>query len=724
MRKGFSLLETVFATSVLSLVVVAAMGSWLMFMYKTNRANTQCMLDLDARKVVERFRAEMRNAARETIIFYPEKQAPYKAVGFALAKDSDGDGLMDMDATGSNILWRQSVVYHVYERAPMQMRRTLFSSRNAGASYSDFYGQIEKVVADGDGAQACLAGESAETTVLFENLFTGKLWHAEATFDGYASESNTLERNTFGSLALGPGAHQVAFTVSGKNPHSAGRSIRLDQLSASVSGWPLEAEFRAKTGVSAAPMFVGVGLAGAGYGLDVASAADGNSLALTLYNDAVEECGFIGKGRNVSFSNTVVRFDETLTPANFASGVYVTKLDGQFKTAWWASEQAFSDGSAGREPTAADILYNPTNCVIRIPVRGGFVKESGYGPVFRIYRSAYNNNLQILNPAYAPAVTANSPDVVDEASLVRLEFYQNGVKKAAWANCVAGNVELRPAAGQSVPISEGKDYLFSCQITVQNPTVDQIRAFRIRDDLAWGCWVIKGGNAATAMQARWSDDPTLDIVREKELGANKKCLPGLVGIVANFADGGDYVSHPFDTRSEVGTDKTFAWEADVPAGAALLMYARSGDALTADGFGIADAPEWASVGSIANGGVVSGGTGRYLQFRTVFQSAPFSVYPGGSGGTGAGPYRKATPRLRRVLITWDGETKYVDIVANLLKGPDCGIFKVEVDGKPLVRGVTMEIEIFKDVLTQGGMKKERLRSAMMAEIEPRNSSKK
>lgn len=66
----------------------------------------------------------------------------------------------------------------------------------------------------------------------------------------------------------------------------------------------------------------------------------------------------------------------------------------------------------------------------------------------------------------------------------------------------------------------------------------------------------------------------------------------------------------------------------------------------------------------------------------------------------------------------------MDIVANMLKGPDCGIFKVDVDGKSLVRGVTMEIEIYKDIVSQGGVKKERLRSAMMAEIDPRNSTKK
>jgi type II secretory pathway pseudopilin PulG len=725
MRKGFSLLETILATSVLSLVLAVAMGSWMLFMTRSNRANVQSSLDQDARKVIERFRAEMRNASRETIIFYPEQQEPYKAVGFALASDSDGDGLMDMEAGGSNILWRQTVVYHVYDRSPTQMRRTVFSNRNSGAAYSDYYSQIGRVVQDGNGAAACLSGESVQTSVMFENLFTGKLWHAEAVFDAYASEANTLERTTFGSVALGPGEHTVTFTVKGKNPNSSGRRIRLDQLSTGVSGWPLEAELRTVSG-SAAPFFVGMGLSGGAYGLAASTAADGESFSLKVLNDAIEECGFIGKGRNVAFSNTVVRFDTTYRPTGFDQGVYVTALDGQYTNSWWASEQAFDAVSGGRDPTPTDLLYKPgTNCVIRIPVLGGYVRQSGYGPVFRMYRSAYNANLKILNPAYAPTDTPSSPDISDGTALIPLEFYQNGINKATWAECAEGGVALCPAAGRQVPLNMGEDYILSFQLTVSTPNSDQIRAFKIEHDSDWGCWIIKGGDAALAQQRKWSDNPNLGYVQEKDSSSTwKRCLPALVNMSVGFAERGDYVSHPFDTGTASGVAKTFSWDADVPAGASLVLYARSGNTLTEDGFGIADAPEWASVSPATSGDAITGGTGRYLQFRGLFQSSTYTAYPGEVGGKAGKPYRNMTPRLRRAFITWAGDSKYVDIVGNMLKGPDCGMYKIDVDGKSMVRGVTMEIEIFKDVTTQGGIKKERLRSAMMAEIEPRNTKKK
>jgi hypothetical protein len=75
-----------------------------------------------------------------------------------------------------------------------------------------------------------------------------------------------------------------------------------------------------------------------------------------------------------------------------------------------------------------------------------------------------------------------------------------------------------------------------------------------------------------------------------------------------------------------------------------------------------------------------------------------------------------------VRVTYPGLTKYVDVAGELLKGPNCGIFTVKVNGKELVRGVTMEIEIFKDIRGVGGIPL-RIKSAAAAEVDPRNSGK-
>lgn len=731
MRKGFTLLETVFAVAIFALVIGAAMGSWVLFMHKSHRVNTQASLDMDVRRVIERFRAEMRNTARETIVFYPQNVSPYQAVGFALADDQDGDGLMDMDAGGSNILWRQTVVYHVWNHSPHQMRRTVFSNRFPGASHDARYEQVERVVNDGSGESACLFGESSSTMVLFENLFTGKLWHAEARFDGYAATPNTLEKMTFGSVPLEPGEHTINFTIVGKNPSSSGRRLRIDQVTAGSAGWPLEAELCEAGGVTAAPTFVGQGLAGAAYGVAASSSADGDKLSLTVYNDMIEECTFIGEDRRVSLSNTVVRFDTEYRPAGFDSGVFAVKLDGQFGTQknWSCAEQTSS---------TRDDYYNTTNGVMRIPVMSdpnrnsageptayGF-KKDGFGPVFRLYKSLYNGALEVLSPSFAiidpgalPASGYNSDLAprLDPEALVPLTFWQDGVQKANWAACdTLKYVDLRPA--WLIPVSMGTTMMLQFQTRISVFKTDRFTRFSAsRTDRPGvklpGCWVIPGADAAMLSVADWSG--TAGLVAEN-------VLPTLEFIAVNFADGGEYVSHPFDTQDATGEQKTFEWQADVPVGAGLTMYARSGDVLTEDGFGISDTAAWENVPAAVNGGAFFGNTGRYVQFRAVFTAQPASQYPGAGGVGSSGPYRSDTPRLRRVLFTWEGQERYIDITANILKGPDCGIFKVDVDGQELVRGATMEIEIFKDVRTQGGVQT-RLRSAMTAEVDPRNSGK-
>jgi len=708
MRKGFTLLETMITTTLMAMLVVASVGSWVLYLHKANRVNNQVILDLDARNVVEQFRSEMRNAARETIMFYPENVEPYHAIGFALAQDTDGDGLMDMADGGSNILWRQTVVYHVWDKDEVpQMRRTVFSNRNNDSSPEDYYKQIAAVVGTGDGKSACLSGERSSTSIMFKNLFSGKLWHADSVFDGYAPKANTLDNTTFGSLSIGPGAHTLDFTISGKHPDSSGYNLGLDQISASVTGWPLEAETCKSRGGLATPMFLGPNQAAAAYGLNVITSGDGDKISMVIYNDAVEEAEFIGNGRNISMSNTVVNFDEEYTPEGFPNGTYEAKLDGQFKTMWTADMQSAYKRSS---------YFYPNNCVVRIPVMAPWVIQDGYGPVFRLYKSVYNGGLILENPVFAVVPTPDdmsqlpSPDV-DPAENIPLEFYQFGVKKASWAACADKNfLELRPA--QSIKIGVNSTLMLTFQIRVAQWGVDRLTAFDIQRHGITGCWMIEGGDYTTISQANWSGDPRLISVR---------MLPALECIAANYADSGEYISHVYDSGSDESGFKTIEWRADVPSGTKLTMYARSGNLISTDGFHIMDAANWGKLTPVANGDIIAG-LGRYFQFRAAMEGQPFSQFPGTSGGL-SGPYRSETPRLSRVLIKWDGETKYVDVNANMLKSPDCGRFKVAVDGKPLIRGVSMEIEIFKDVRTMNGGK-ERLRSAVMAEVEPRNSQKK
>ncbi|NQU39024.1 MAG: VCBS repeat-containing protein [Lentisphaerae bacterium] len=54
-----------------------------------------------------------------------------------------------------------------------------------------------------------------------------------------------------------------------------------------------------------------------------------------------------------------------------------------------------------------------------------------------------------------------------------------------------------------------------------------------------------------------------------------------------------------------------------------------------------------------------------------------------------------TAILRDVTIDWPGPTGLVDLIVDFGKGPDCGIVTATVDGRPFVKGVSMEMEIYK-----------------------------
>jgi len=748
-RGGFTIIELLLSVGVLSLVIGMSMTSWVSFVQKTNRINTQASLDMETRRILENFRSEMSKTSRDSIIFYPRNQPPYQAVAFALPADMDGDGLIDMNPATSNILWRQTIVYHIFNQTvkPPQMRRTQFLNRNQIATFDDRYAQVQKVVENGLGTEACLLGETASMKVMFENLFTGRLWHAEARFDGYAPTPNTRARVNFGVTPIHPGPQQITFTLVDKNPLSSGYQMGLDRLIVSPSGWPMEAEL-VTDAASIPKVYAGVGLASAGYGLKTTTSASGQEITLTLNNDALEECLFIGPGRNVLFSNTVVRLDTEYTPTGFDNGVLCAKLDGMCLNSWSATEQAMNPSSS------LGYWQLPTNLttVIRIPVLSDPVfnaagepneygiRKSGLNPVFRLIKSKWNGEINITQASFVviptdekPANSAMTPIIGSAPDIIPLQCWQNGAV-TTWANALpltssesSQIVEFQSTVRRNIQIQSGSTLMLqlAVEITPGATAMNWVELLKMnRSSLPTGCWykyVSSPVEVDTLLNAStW-------------VGASPSTfdwIPFLRSMVVNYADSGDYISSPFDTTDIENKTKNILWEKQMPSGGGgtFKIYARSGNSLSADGFGIDDASAWAMLSPLADTPPSDGlpiGTGRYVQFRTVFESQKSHIAPDAGPITNSGqpgPYRNDTPRLRWARFTWSGVKKYVDIAAELLKGPDCGIFTVKVNGQELVQGVTMEIEIFKDIRGAGGVPL-RIRSGTSVEVDPRNNGK-
>lgn len=754
-QAGFTLLELMMSLGILSLVIGMTMSSWLSFMQKSNRINAQAGLDMEARSIIENFRAEMSKTSRESIIFYPENSAPYQAVSFALPADQDGDGLMDMNTATSNILWRQTVVYHIFNQPspkPPQMRRTQFDNRNQAASFSDRYAQVQAVVTAGQGTAACLSDETASTRVMFENLFTGRLWHAEARFDGYAPTPNTKELVNFGVTPVGPGAQQITFTVVDKNPLSTGRKIGLDRLSISSSGWFMEAELLPGT-TTIPKTYAGWGVASAGYGLLTATTANGQTVDLILNNDAIEESLFIGETRNVLFSNTVVRFDTSYKPTGFDEGVICAKLDGQWTNAWRATEQA---NSSSTWPWSPDTNTWGNVLVFRIPILSDQVlnpagepaaygiRASGFNPVFQLTKVSANGDLDIVHasfviipkselPANADGTVDNSnigPIIGTDPDIIPLNFWQNGAI-TTWKNALPTTsaqptklVELHNATRRDIQVPMGSTLML--QLVVKLGTINSLEFMNVNRLNTPGCTFLYNlslTNAMTMVSAlTWTGQPF-------RWGPGS-LIPFLKTVVVNYPDEGNYISHPFDTTDTAGQQKKILWERLMPAGGGgdFDFYARTGNSISETGYDIEDASDWASLSPLSSSPPADGiaiGTGRYVQFKTVFESQRSHLSPDSGAPISSalpGPYRNDTPRIRWVKVNYPGLTKYVDVAGELLKGPDCGIFTVKVNGQELVRGVTMEIEIFKDIRGVGGIPL-RITSAVAVEVDPRNSGK-
>ena len=758
-ENGFTLLELMMSLGMMSLVIGMAMSSWLSFMQKSNRANAQSGLDMEARSIIENFRSEMSKTSRESIIFYPEDQAPYQAVSFALPADQDGDGLMDMNTATSNILWRQTIVYHIFNQPPKppQMKRTQFNNRNSAASFAERYAQVQAVVTAGVGTSACLANETTSTRVMFENLFTGRLWHAEARFDGYAPVANTKETVNFGVTPVQAGPQQVTFTIVDKNPNSSGRKFGLDRITASASGWSMEAELLPGTD-SIPKTFAGPGGASAAYGLLAATTADGQTVNLTVNNDAVEDAIFIGETRNILLSNTVVRLDENYKPTGFASGVNCAKLDGTCTNAWSASEQALSSATWPWSVTT-NVVGN--EFVFRIPILSDQtinaagepsaygIKKSGFNPVFRVTKLSSNGDLDITHASFVIIpktdlplksdgtvdIDSIGPNIGSNADIIPLNVWQNGAV-TTWKNASPTSsaqasqlVELHNATLRDIKVPMGSFIML--QLVVKLGAINNLEFLYpvTRSDIP-GCWFAYNlSSATTAMTLvstpswTWSDGTY-------SLWGSSAYLAFLKSLVVNYPDDGDFISHVFDTTDTTGKQKNILWETLMPAGGGgtFDFYARSGNSLSSNGFDIEDASAWGSLSPLSSSPPSTGisiGTGRYVQYRAVFVSQKSHLAPDAGAPTSSsspGPYRNDTPRLRWARVTYSGLPKYVEVAGELLKGPDCGIFSVKVNGKELVRGVTMEIEIFKDIRGVGGVPL-RIKSAASAEVDPRNTGK-
>lgn len=684
-RAGFSFVEIMFSLLILGVAIAAAVAGW-MYVLRGQRINfVQNELDVNARQAMEKVRSDLRLSSMDKVYFYPAGAGPYTAISFPIARDDNGDGLVELNSS-SNIIWDKTVVYHVWNATPNQLRMTTFDPRDNTLTAAQFQSQLDSVVTVGNGS-ATYGAANATTRPIFENLFTWSIRGKSTQYDCYNA---TLMRDVLvplGSIVLSSGAHLFKFNVVGKNTSSSGYKLGIDSLVASPCGISREAEAQtvsAQSGATAASEYMSGGSWDNNYQMAFPATAANQYFTLSLNNDQWEETYFrLGPG--VSNRDTEIAFNEGFSPKD-----YVCRLVPP-QTNWTAFGQTLDDVGGYVDD---DTLRG---AAVRIMLRGSDMMDGGAiqssGPLHCMYFFAGQSRSLNIVAAYI--------SVSDDRTNYTMNSMTEGILIKSNFTASAGSYNVAQSVN-SYFISKTNSYMVTFLVSDTGNCGaeywEEQHHFSNGVPVP-GCWVIPASghpDCTIARAANWSANTNAVVTN---------LLFALDHTHVLAASNGYYASPIMDTHLTAPSYSTMTWNSDVPSGASLKMRVRTGNNYTNEM--LADATDWTNLTAMTSGGTISPGSGRYVQFQAEMAPDSTSWY---------------VPSLKDVTIKWTGQSLLTDVAATITKGPAYGIFELTVDGNPLVKGVTIDLTIYEDVRGWHGVSN-RLTSSVSAEVEPRNTGK-
>lgn len=687
---GFTMVEIMVAAGILSIALVGAISGWL-YVFRGERLNSvQNELDMDVRKAMERIRADLRLSAIDQMYYYPSGPGPYTAISIPLARDDDGDGLLERDSSGK-IIWDSTVIYHIWSGTPNELRKTTFTPRNTNRTPAEMQAQIDSVVETGDGS-ATSDSTTATTISLFQNLFNWTIYGKGAQYDSYRSEVGRDINVVFGSALLTPGSHEFTFKVAGKNAASTGYGIGLDSIVMSPCGVPREAEAQtvsANVGGPAVVEYMAGGSWDGNYQMRFPATSTGQYFTLSMENDRWEETNFKATGSQCN--DAVVVFDETYTPKD-----YVVCCTPQ-STNWTVTDQTLdlwpnstsSDHLRGR---AVRVLLRGANMM-----EGNGIRNSGQ---FRsvTFRASQNKPLHITS-AYIAACASETNYTCDALTNSPSQLFYNGAGN--FVVPTASRVELT----SNVPpyIERDKSYLVSFMVADEANMSDGVLwwqyAVSPSNPIPPGCYYIEAAGSNAIQIANWSSFS--NVVTSYALYAVERmnCLA-----VSN----GTWTSQIVDTHIDAPLYTALTWNEDKPSGTALTMKLRTGN--TEEDL-LNNPTDWTNITAMTVGGAINPASRRYVQVQAEMWSDST---------------RTNVPSLKNFMVKWDGETSVADIGGTITQSPSNGVFEILLDGSNIIkRGVTIDLTIFQYVrgFSPGPVGSNMLTSTVSAEVEPRNTGK-
>ncbi len=652
--KGFTLVEMLVAAVISVLVITGVLSTFLYGMRSWHAETVKNEINIDLEGAMARIRQDLRlsSVGIGLMSFYPANAAEYTAISFPISTATNGLLLRDPD-TGK-IKWTQTIIYHVLPGDPDQLRRTVFSPRYTNATPGALYSQLRSVV---QGTNACMSGESVSEQVVFQNLVTLRIRPPQIKFDGYAPTYCKAGTFNWGSAVLSNGVHNLKFTIEGRNAaNTTGYKIGIDKLSLSASASPREGEIYLPANSHPASPFYSYSLSGgsnsaqnmSGNGatwsgncqLTYSGAAVSNSITFVVQNDLWCDSNF-DNPPGVFSSNVTRKLDDSFTAASpFIPDVVISMDKGTNWTAEGCTQGTIDSISVtNTSPAVVNVIYGGTNSAAAITMNGEWVRV-----LF--------------------AAGANSDLFIENAKISR---------QSSGSNSMAGTTaNLTFSDGSMRKITAGT-YLNSDW--VQNYVINRTNTYLVQFDL----------HSASDNQARAWVNSNVTFMSSMGGFQNNKLI-GVAALEVRYPSNGLYRSGIFDTHIADPVYRTLNWTRVNPyPDGNVVLRVRCGDSPDLSDAGGSWQPAIGYFQNNTSNSIVSLPHGRYVQYEALFSI----------DATGLTGDHTQTAVLRDVTIDWTVPTGLVDLQTDFSKGPDYGIVSATVDGQSFVKGLEVEMEIFK-----------------------------
>ncbi len=659
---GFTLLEVLVASMISTLVIAGVTAALVQSFRSWRAAGVRSELHINLEVSMERMRHDLRlsSVGIGLMAFYPSDASEYTAISFPLATP-DAEGLLPRDS-GGNIIWDTTVVYHVRPGSPDELIRSTFHPRNQDAAASDFYQQLETVVQSQDLSDvqgAAMQGETATSRVIFQNLVNMVFRPPEMRFDGYAQQYERASTVNWGSVVLGNGVHELTFTVENKNTASKGYKVGVDRFAMSYSGSRREAEwFLPEHTRPAAPYFQATTSGGSMISEDMSMhganwsgrsqltytpnyethGPTGSRLTFHVHNDIWNDTTFNNPPGALAL-NCHRHVDTSFTnEPPYIPDVVIAMKEGLS----WDVENV-TDGvpysTTVTNVVTANVIHGGTNEPAAVFLNGSFARFA--------FSAGSSHNLHVRNAQVGRRASGNA--------------FVAGTTEALTFNNGSVHVNI-PSGGR----------VWSDWIRYE---IDQNESYLVQ-------WERRdAGNAIPAGQTdarMWIGDAAHTLSYLDGVPVNQ--MVALTAMEVRAPSNAVYRSGVFDTRISSPNYTRMTWtQVDHGADGNIGFRVRSSDHPD-----MHDAV-WFPLGfyltNNQNSNISAVGNGRYIQYEALF--------------TVAGDHTEL-PVLRDVTIAWEAPTGIVDLVVDLARGPDYGIITAEVNGQSFIRGVEIQLEIFRE----------------------------